>query len=310
MASTLTVRGAPEKAPRRIGRAPLRSPLVAGLGFLLPAIVVYTVFMIYPFANNVYLSLFEWNGLSPDKEFVGLQNYQTLLADPLFWSALKHNVIWAVLGTVLPVAIGLLLAMLLRDQPRGYTVFRAVFFMPQVLAPVVVAIIFSWIYDPTFGILNRLLDDVGLGALAQPWIGDPNTALYALIAVFIWVETGFGFVVFLAALQEVDTDLLDAAEVDCANAWQSFRHVTLPSITNAMTLVVVIQLIAGLNVFDYVWVMTQGGPANSTDLTSTYLYQQAFRETNVGYGAAVATVSTLITLVAAVAVVQLRERRQ
>jgi len=280
------------------------------LGFLLPAIVVYTVFMIYPFANNVYLSLFEWNGLSPDKEFVGLQNYQTLLADPLFWSALKHNVIWAVLGTVLPVAIGLLLAMLLRDQPRGYTVFRAVFFMPQVLAPVVVAIIFSWIYDPTFGILNRLLDDVGLGALAQPWIGDPNTALYALIAVFIWVETGFGFVVFLAALQEVDTDLLDAAEVDCANAWQSFRHVTLPSITNAMTLVVVIQLIAGLNVFDYVWVMTQGGPANSTDLTSTYLYQQAFRETNVGYGAAVATVSTLITLVAAVAVVQLRERRQ
>jgi ABC-type sugar transport system permease subunit len=277
---------------------------IAAAGFLAPALLVYGAFMVFPFLRSIYLSLFEWNGLGPKKDFVGLGNYRELLHDSLYWAALRHNVTWAVLGTVAPVCLALLLAMLLRDRPRGYTLFRTVFFMPQVLAPVVVAIIFSWIYDPTFGILSRALRAIGLSGLAQPWVANPSTALYALIAVFVWVEVGFGFVVFLAALEDVNAELLAAAKVDGANVWQSFRHVTLPEISNALTLVIVVQLIAGFNAFDYVWVMTQGGPANSTDLTSTYLYEQAFRQTNVGYGAA----STAITLLVAVSVVRLRER--
>lgn len=276
--------------------------------FLAPALVAYGLFMVFPFLRNVYLSLFDWNGLSRTMDFLGAGNYLRLVADPRFWTALSHNLIWAALEALVPLALGLLLAMLLRDRPPGYTIFRTVFFVPQVLAPVVVAIIFSWIYDPTFGILTRILDSFGLGFVARPWIADPASALYAVIAVAVWVQTGFAFIIFLAALQEVDPDLLDSAKVDGANAWASFRHVTVPQIANSVTLVGVSLLIAGFNAFDYVWVMTKGGPAYSTELTSTYLYEVAFRYTDVGYGAAIATFSTVITLLVAVVVVRLRER--
>lgn len=280
----------------------------AAYTFLAPALVAYGLFMVFPFVRNIHLSLFDWNGLSRTMDFVGVGNYAQLATDARFWLALSHNVIWAVLATMLPLGLGLLLAMLLRSRPPGFTLFRTVFFVPQVLAPVVVAILFSWIYDPTFGILGRMFKAVGLGFLAQPWVADPATALYALIAVAVWVETGFAFIIFLAALQEVDADLLDSAKVDGANAWASFRHVTVPQIANSVTLVGVSLLIAGFNAFDYVWVMTKGGPAYGTELTSTYLYEVAFRNTDVGYGAAIATFSTAITLLISVIVVRFRER--
>lgn len=308
--TVVTRRAAPGAAARLLGLGSdrIQRRTRAAYAFLAPALVVYGVFMVFPFGHNIFLSLFDWNGLSRTKDFVGLGNYAQLLGDDVFWLALGHNLTWALLGTVVPLALGLLLAMLLQDRPPGYTLFRTIFFIPQVLAPVVVAILFSWIYDPTFGILSRTLESIGLGVLARPWLADPDSALFALIAVAVWVETGFAFIIFLAALQEVDADLLDSAKMDGANAWQSFVHVTVPQIANAVTLVGVSLIIAGFNAFDYVWVMTKGGPANGTELTSTYLYEEAFRNTNVGYGATIATVSTVITLIVSVVVVRIRER--
>jgi ABC-type sugar transport system permease subunit len=281
-----------------------------GYSFLAPALLVYLIFLIYPLLYNVYLSLTGWDGFSPTKEFLGGANYLELFGDEKFWGALGRNGIWAVVGTIVPMVIGLFLALLLRSLPPGYIVFRTIFFMPQVLAPVAVAIVFGWIYEPNFGILNRLLKALNLDGLAQPWLADPNLALYALIGVAIWVETGFAFVIFVAALQEVDVDLLAAAELDGAGWWRRLWYVMLPQISNSVNLVAAALIIAGFNAFDYVWIMTRGGPAGSTEVASTYLYQVAFVGSRAGYGAAVSTTATVVTMVVVVVVILLRERKE
>jgi ABC-type sugar transport system permease subunit len=279
-----------------------------GYLFVLPAALVYLVFVVYPFFDSIYLSLTDWNGVAPVKRWVGLANYERLLHDRLVWISLRHNLIWIVIGTVVPIAIGLFLAVLLAGPTRGATIFRTVYFMPVVLAPSIIAIIWGWIYHPLFGILNRLLHEAGLGHLARGWLGDIRLALYAVLAAAIWAYVGFVFVIFLAALQNVSQDLLDAARVDGANAWQRFWDVTIPQIANVMTMVVVIGLIGGFNVFDIVYVMTQGGPANSTELIATYTYQKAFGENEIGYGAALSMVMTVLSLIASVVFIAVRER--
>lgn len=282
--------------------------VVTGYAFLGPSLLIYSAFLLWPLIQTVYLSLTDWNGLSERKPFVGLANYRELLADDVFWAALVRNFIWAGVGALGPMCIGLFLALLLWSNPPGFVLYRTVYFMPQVLAPVAVAIVFAWIYEPSFGILNRFLRSIGLDHLAVPWLAEPRVALFALIAVAIWVETGFAFVIFVAALQEVDRDLLDAASIDGAGVWGRLRYVTLPEIGNAINLVAVALLIAGFNAFDYVWIMTRGGPGGSTDLTSTYLYEVAFVDTRIGYGSAISTVATLVTITVSLLVLALRER--
>ncbi len=161
----------------------------AGYLFVMPAFVLYAVFMIYPFAQSIYLSFTDWNGAEPVKDFVGLANYRELFHDELLWKALRHNLIWVVIGTAGPIAIGFLLAMLLWHRPAGFTLFRTVYFMPQVLSSVVIAIVWGWIYNPLFGILNVGLDRVGLDALSRGWLGDPDFALYAVLGAAIWAQT-------------------------------------------------------------------------------------------------------------------------
>lgn len=282
----------------------------AGTLFVLPAVVLYVVFMIYPFVQSIYLSLTSWDGAQPVKQFVGLANYVTLLQDPLVWTSLEHNLIWVVIGTIVPIVIGLLLAVLLSSRPRGFTLFRTVYFMPQVLPSVIIAIIWGWIYNPIFGMLNQVLTAIGLGGLARSWLGDPGTALYAVLATAIWATVGFVFVVVLAGLQNVGVDLLDAAMIDGANAWQKFWHVTLPELSHVLTMITVLLLIGGFSAFDTVFILTQGGPNNATQLIATYAYQQAFMQNQVGYGAALSLVLTAISLVASVIFIRLRERAE
>jgi ABC-type sugar transport system permease subunit len=288
-------------------RAPDRAAR-AGVLFALPALVLYVVFMVYPFLMNLMLSTTSWNGMSADRDFIGLDNYLRLASDDVFWQALTHNLVWVVLGVSLPLILGLGLAMLLWSRPRGFGAFRTILFMPQVLPAIVVAVAFAWIYDPNFGILDRTLEQVGLGDFSVPLLSTPQTSLFALIAISVWIETSFAFVIFLAALQNVDGSLLDAAAVDGANAWQKFRNVTVPQVRNATTLVVVLLMIASFNTFDTVWILTQGGPNRGSELTATYLFKEAFRNTEVGYGATIAAAMTVITLVVSIAIVRIRER--
>lgn len=276
--------------------------------FLAPAFLLYALFVLYPFSQSVYLSLTSWNGADPVKPFVGLANYARMLDDGLLWQALGNNLVWMVLGTAGSVAGGLVLALLLWSRPFGFTALRTVFFMPQVLAPVVVGIIWTWILAPRYGLLNRLLGELGLGWLARGWLGDPDVALLAVITAWLWAYVGFHFVILEAGLQGVDRDLLDAAKADGANGAQRFWHVTIPQLRPVLTLVIVLALIATFKVFDIVFVMTGGGPANSTELIATYTYEKAFIEGDLGYGAALSMVLTVITLTTAVVVTRLRER--
>lgn len=280
----------------------------AGIFFVLPALLLYAVFMIYPFLRSIYFSFTDWNGVRPEKNWIGLENYREMLTDPLLWLSLQHNVIWVIVGTISPLVLGLLLAVLLWRRPPGFTLFRTVIFMPQVLSAVVVGIIWSWIYNPMFGNLNKLLDAIGLEDVSRGWLGDPNVALYAVLVAAIWSTVGFVFVVFLAGLQNVSRDLLEAATIDGANSWQRFKDVTIPQLGNVINVVTALLLIGGFNVFDIVFVMTGGGPANATEVIATLTYKEAFTQNRVGYASTLSLVMTVISLVASVAFIRLRER--
>ena len=278
-----------------------------GFLFVLPALVLYLVFMVYPFLQSIYFTFTSWNGVNPVKEWVGLANYRELLGDERLGLSLRHNIIWVILGTAGPIVIGMLLALLLWRRPKGFTLFRTFFFMPQVVSAVVIGIVWNWIYNPIFGILNTGLDAVGLESVSRGWLGDPDTALYAILVAAIWAEIGFVFVIFLAGLQNVSKDLLEAATIDGANVWQRFRHVTLPQMANVINIVVAIELIGGFNVFDMIYMMG-GGAQDATEVIATYTYKEAFTRNNVGYASTLALVMTVISLVASVSFIKVRER--
>jgi raffinose/stachyose/melibiose transport system permease protein len=281
-----------------------------GLYFVLPALLLYAVFFIYPFFRTIYLSMTDWNGVLPPM-FTGTQNYQRLLNDSQMWHSLKNNVIWVIFGTAAPIIIGLFLSVMLWSGTKGSLAFRTIYFLPVVVSPVVIGVIWSWIYNPLFGVLNRFLRDIGLGNLAKGWLGEPATALYAVLVTAIWSYIGFCVVVLFAGLQKVDTQLVDAAKIDGANAWIRFRHVIIPQISSVLTMVLVYTVIGGFNVFDLVWIMTKGGPNNASEVIASYTYEKAFTgETEVGYGSALSIVMTVIALIAAIITLRLRGQQE
>jgi ABC-type sugar transport system permease subunit len=282
--------------------------MAAGYAFILPALLLYAIFFIYPFVVSIYYSLISWKGVGP-KEFVGLDNYRRLFSDALLWQVLSHNLVWVIIGTIAPIVIALLLGGLMWRGLRGMTFFRVVYFLPVVLADVVVAITWNWIYHPLFGALNQILTAIGLGSLTRGWLGDPNTALLAVIATAIWQYFGFCFVVIMAGLQDVNLELVEAAMIDGANPWQRFRYVLIPELRHVLTMITAFTLIGGFNVFGIVFVMTQGGPGTATQVIATYMYRE-FAANNIGYSATLSLVITLISLVTSYLFIRFRERSE
>lgn len=276
--------------------------------FLAAPLLLYAVFVLVPLIQTVGLSLSEWDGVNPVKTFVGLGNYAELLRDSIFATSVRNTLIWVVFGTLGSLVVSLLLALLAWGSGRGFRVFRTVYFLPQVLPTVVVGIVWGWIYNPRFGALNTVLDAVGLSSLQRGWLGDPDIAVWAILVASVWASVGLSFVIFSAALNNVSAELLDAARVDGAGAVQRFRHVVIPQLAHAVTLVTSLLLIHNFQAFDIVWIMTRGGPQNSTQLIATYTYQNAFADSRVGYAAAQSVVLTLLCLVVTVVFVRLRER--
>ncbi len=278
--------------------------------FILPGLLVYLAFMVYPFLDTIYLSFTNWNGVADTKHWVGLANYARMFGDGTVLKAFWNNVIWVVIGTISPVIIGLLLALLLWSGVRGSLLFRTIYFLPFILPLVVVGIVWQWIYHPLFGVLNKALNAVGLKGLARGWLGDPHTALYAVLAAAIWATFGFVVVVLLAALQNVDMSLVEAAMIDGANWFQRARHIVIPQIAPVLTMVTTITLIGGFSVFDIVFVMTGGGPGHSSEVLATYTYKTAFQQNEAGYGSALSMLITALSFVSAVVFVRLRERQR
>ncbi len=270
----------------------------AGFWFVLPAFLVYLVFFGVPFVATIWLSFTEWNGVG-QPVFTGIENYLRMSGDSAMWASLGNNVIWVVIGTVAPVFIGLIIAVMLWSDARGSMTYRTIYFLPVVLSPVVIGIIWGWIYNPLFGLLNTGLRAVGLGNFAIGWLGESETALYAVLVTAIWSYLGFCIVVLFAGLQKVDPELVGAARIDGANARQRFRHVIVPQIRPVLTMVIVYTVIGGFNVFDVVWVMTSGGPNNASEVIATYTYEIAFRGNEYGYGATLSMVMSVLSLFAA-----------
>ncbi len=257
--------------------------------FIAPAFVVYAAFFLYPLLRLIQLSFMEWDGLS-EPEYIGLANYRRMFfQDPDFWAAFWNNVFWMLAAVIIPVLFGLMLAILLARSPlNGRVIFRTIYFMPQVISSVVVAIIWTWIYNPSFGALNTFLELIGLSFLRRGWLGDFDLALPAVFIAWSWVHYGFTMVIFIAALQSIDEVYFDAAKVDGANPLQQFRHILIPFIRAPLTTVILVTAISAFQVFDLVFIMTSGGPANATMVLPVLMLDNAFRFRNVGYGAAVA----------------------
>lgn len=282
----------------------------ARLGYLLtaPVVILVVVFLMFPLGSAVYYSLTSWDGVDLTPPFVGLTNYGEMFGDSQVWHALGNNAIWIVLGTIAPIVVGLLLSVVLWSGVRGVLFYRLVFFLPYVMPAVAVAIVWGWIYDPINGWLNRVLEWFGLGDLATGWLGEPGSALFAVLAAAIWATFGFVVVIFLAALQNVDLELVEAARIDGANSARRLWHVILPQIMPVFLMVTTVTLVGGISVFDIVFIMTSGGPGNATEVLGTYAYENAFQLGRIGYGTALALFMMVLSVPCLIAMNRLQRR--
>ena len=264
-----------------------------GYAFLGLPLLGYVMFTIVPVLGAFYLGLLRWDLLT-EPHFVGLDNVARLLHDAKFWNALKNTAVFCIGSVPLAIGGGLLLALLLNQRVPGIRVFRGLYYVPYVTSWVAVALVWSWLFDRDYGLLNLALHFVGVTGPA--WLSDPRWALPAVMVVFAWKWMGFYALILLAGLQNIPPTLYDAAAIDGAGVWARFRHVTLPLLSPATFFVIVTALINALNVFDPIVVMTQGGPNDSTQTLVKYIVDNAFQFFQIGYASAVAAATFLLVL--------------
>jgi multiple sugar transport system permease protein len=283
-----------------------RRSALAGYLFILPNVVGFLVFSAVPVLGALAISLLDCDMLGPPR-FVGLANYARLLGRDALFRQVLANTVYYVLGTVpIGLVLGLVLALAMNARVPGIGFFRAVFFMPVIASSVAVAMVWRWLYNRDFGLIDAVL--AGLGLPAIPWLSSTEWAMPAVIVLAVWKHLGFNMVLYLAGLQSVPQPLYEAAAIDGANAWQRLRHVTLPALAPTTFFVLVISIIGSFQVFDLAFVLTSGGPANVTTTVVMYVYAQAFQLFDMGYAAAVAWL--LFGIVLAVTLVQWRLQRR
>ena len=282
----------------RTGRN-LRAWGVAGL-FMLPALALYALFVLFPIVQAARFSLFDWNGLEPLDQFIGLANFERALADPVFLGAVSHNAFIVILSLAVQIPFALGLALMLNRQFRGRAILRLIFFAPYVIAEVITAIVWSLLLQPN-GLAEHLLTAIGLGDAYQPWLADPDTVLIALFFIITWKYFGFHMILLLAGLQGIPRELEEAAAIDGASRWQGIRYVTLPLLGPTIRVSVFLSIIGSLQLFDLVWVTTRGGPVNASNTMAVYMFDRGFVRFQFGYGSAVAVILFLICFVLALA---------
>jgi len=291
----MTATGSTAGSTRRARR---RWPIV--LGFLAPALILYVVFVIYPIAQGIRYSLYDWNGLQPLTDFVGLDNFVAVFGDEVFRGALAHNAIIVLLSLAFQLPFALFLAVLLDQNLKGRRVMRMLFFAPFVLAEVVTAVVWRQIFRPG-GLLDAGMSAVAGEEVQGLWIANPDIVLYSVFFVISWKYFGFHMILMLAGLQQVPDELEDAAAIDGANWWQTFRYVTLPLLGPTVRVSVFLSVIGSIQLFDLVWVLTGGGPVDASNTMATYMIDWGFRRSQFGYASAVSVVVFGISLVVALA---------
>jgi ABC-type sugar transport system permease subunit len=281
------------------------------VAFLLPALTIYVAFTAYPVVRTFWNS---FHKVLPRREdFVGLENYWQLVVDEIFWRAVRNTIAWAIASPLAEVSIALVLALALYAKVPGARFFRVAWFTPVLMSYVVVGILWVWIYNYDWGAVNAALRAIGLGQFARAWLGDPATALPALVLVTSWMWTGFNMVVLLAALHSLPREVIEAAELDNCGWGAKLRYVIVPLVRPTILNLIVLSFIGKMKIFDLVWITTKGGPLWSTETVSTYVYKRAFEWStfDLGYPSTIATVWFAIVLGAVLALTwafRLREK--
>ncbi|MEC2055754.1 sugar ABC transporter permease [Peribacillus psychrosaccharolyticus] len=262
---------------------------------LLPALLLYTIFAIVPILQSFYYSLMEWNGFS-EMKFVGLSNFKMLFQDPLFWKSAKNNLFVVIASVLGQIPIALVIALLLNRKLKGAKFFRTIGFLPVVLSTVVISLTWSLIYNTKNGLINELLRTVGLESLTQNWLGDTSWSMIAVCITVIWQFVGLYLIIFLAALQNIPEEVLEAAKIDGASEWVTTWKITIPMIWDTIIVAVILCISGSLRTFDLIYVMTHGGPAHSTEVMALYMFNETFNKLQYGYGSAVSVVIFFFSL--------------
>lgn len=301
---------APSERARRGGlhRAKRRESLIAVL-FLVPALMFLAIFIAYPLANAGMLSFFEWDGFSP-REWVGVDNFIRLSGDGVFWSSLKNNVLIAVAAIVFQVGLGMVIAYwLVRVIPRFKRAAMFLYVIPVVISEICIGLLWQFVYNPYFGLLNGFLRLIGLGDLAQGWLGDKAFAMPAVLVVMNLTYLGLYILLFVAAFQDVDESVYEAASLDGAGHVRTFFGISVPMIASNVQATVLLAVVTSFKTFSLVFVMTRGGPSNATDVISTYLFKTGFGNFEAGYASAIGIAQLLITVIVGVFVLAISRPR-
>jgi len=274
----------------------VESPFSAKRGawlFLVPAAAIYIFIVLWPSIRGAELSFTDWNGLSANMNFVGVENFVTLFNDPQARSALGHTLVIAFTITIVQNAVGLALALGVNTKIKSRNVLRVLFFAPAVITPVASGYLWQNLLSPT-GAVNEFLGNIGLSGLQRIWLGDPNLALGCISMVIVWEFAGYSMVIFLANLQGIPAEVIEASLVDGAGPFRRFWSIIRPALAPAITINLMLSIIGGLKIFDQVWVMTNGGPGGSTETMSTFLYKNAFQFGDFSYGITIAVILTIL----------------
>lgn len=267
--------------------------------FLAPSILLYVTFVLYPYGRSMYISLTQWRGLAQPPVFIGLENFTKLLSDDNFWNALGNNAVYIVILPVFTIGLALFFAFVITQGVPLSKFYRTTYFFPQVMSVVAIGVLWSFVYHPTIGILNEVLALIGI---SEPpvWLGNPDTVLGAVGLVTIWQAVGFFMILFIAAMESIPYSYYEAAMLDGASRWHLFWNITLPMIWETLQTALIFIMIGATNMFAITQTMTQGGPSRASEVLSTYLYNEAFINSNFGYGTAIAVTLFFITLVISV----------
>jgi raffinose/stachyose/melibiose transport system permease protein len=285
--------------------------MLCGYLFLVPLLLLMGTFVFYGLFFVVRLSFFRWDGLLLESMvFSGLRNYQVLFSDPVALRALGNVLIFMVTTVSVQMVLGLLIALLLRGGTTGSRFYKALFYIPVTLSTAVIARTFIGVYEPYFGVLNTLLRSVGLDSWARSWLGDPSTALWAIIIANIFQWTGAQMVFYIAGLTTIGDEVFEAAQIDGAGFWRTFSSIVWPGLWPTHTTVIVLGMVGAIKTFDIVWLLTQGGPGNATQFPATLLYQAVVQNSRAGYGAAISVVMIAFSVVLSYAQIRLNKKKQ
>jgi raffinose/stachyose/melibiose transport system permease protein len=281
--------------------------------YLIPGVIASTLVIVVPLVMTIGTSFTRWTGVGTPT-WIGFQNCDRLFHDELFWSSFGHILLMVVAMAVVPTLLGLVLAALLFDyvgkrfSDRWASFFRSGFYLPQIIPLAVTGIVWGWILHPDYGALNKILNSIGLHKIAVDWLGNPKYALWTVMAIMVWIQLGYPIVMFMAGLQRIDPALYEAADLDGASWWQRFRRITIYMIRPEFYVVLITTTIAALKVFAQIFVLTRGGPSNSTIVPSYFAYKNYFEKAQVGYGSAISTVLTVLIVVLAFVFLRLQTR--